>query len=81
MPLVCGKLSHMAKRMSYILDLLGCFLMVLINLFPFASIFYKLVVRSKWLITFRLNFFEGNYCTGGTIAQVVLLHCLTLGGT
>lgn len=46
MPLVYGKLGHTSDSMSYILYLLGCFLMVLINLFSLAYISYKLRVRS-----------------------------------
>lgn len=56
MSLVCGKLGHMSNRMSDILDLLGYFLIVLINLFSVAYIPCKLVVRSKYFIRFRFSF-------------------------
>ena len=48
MPFVYGKLGHMSNSTSYILDLLGCFLMVLINLCSFACFSLTLIARS-WL--------------------------------
>lgn len=58
-------ICHMSNRMQYILDLIGSFLMLLIHQFSLAHISCKLV-KSKYQIRFRFNFFENN------ISQVVL---------